>query len=110
MRVISSSMNKTDDSIKIAAEVAANAAEVAANVARTAAEVASKISSDNAILSTNIDFIKRDIGEIKDALRGLSGQYVTRVEFEPIKRIVYGLITVLGLATMGAIFKLIFIK
>lgn len=57
-----------------------------------------------AVIANDISYIKRDVAEIKTKL---DDDYVTRAEFEPIKKVVYGLISVLGLATIGAILKLI---
>jgi len=63
-----------------------------------------------AVVANDIAYIKADISEIKRSVRDLSGEYITRVEFEPIKRIVYGVVGLLGVATLGAVFKLIFIR
>jgi len=61
----------------------------------------------NATLVANIAYIQRDISEIKDSVKNLEGSYVTKTEFEPIKRIVYGLVYILGAATIGSILRLV---
>lgn len=48
-----------------------------------------------AVIANNIEYIKTDIIEIKNKLEG---EYVTKAEFDPIKRIVYG---VVGLILAG---------
>lgn len=35
----------------------------------------------NAVMATNVEYIKNDIKEIKETLKGLSGQYVTNADF-----------------------------
>lgn len=88
-----------DDPATAAAAAAATAAAVAAAKAATDANAA--------LLGLDIGYIKRDIAEIKESIKSLSGEYITRGEFQPVQRIVYGLISVLGIATFGAIIKLI---
>lgn len=60
-----------------------------------------------AVIQSNLVDIKEDVHDIKTKLES---EYITKAEFEPVKRIVYGVIGILGVATLGAIFKLIFIK
>ena len=60
-----------------------------------------------ALIQKDVSYIKERVDKIDDKL---SHEYVTKIEFEPIKRIVYGTIGVLGIATVGALLKLIFIK
>lgn len=75
---------------------------------------ASKLIKDTAenitnikIISNDLAYVRSDVSEIK---LKMESTYITRQEFQPVQRIVYGLIAVLGLATLSAIFKLIFIK
>jgi len=62
-----------------------------------------------AVMANNIEYIKQDITEIKDAMRGLTVTYVSKEEFEPIKRLVYGLIgivlTAITIAGLNFILK-----
>ena len=52
-----------------------------------------------AVLSSDVQYIKDDIRSIKSAL---DKTYVTKSEFEPIKRVVYGLVTIILTAVVGA--------
>lgn len=89
--------------MKTSTEAARKAAEVAAELAKTA----SLNAVESAKVSTNIDFIKADISDIKNKL---DNKYVTMEAFAPVRNIVYGLMATLGLATLASIFRLIFIK
>ncbi len=51
-----------------------------------------------------LDFIKKDIDEIK---RKLDSNYVTKDQFEPVKKIVYGLVSLILIAVVGAIVALV---
>lgn len=54
-----------------------------------------------AVMANDIAYIK---DEVKDIKQKLEGQYVTQDEFEPIKKIVYGLVTlILTAVVMGLI-------
>lgn len=106
--------NRSADSAQaavIAAKAAATAAEVARDVAARAAEtaasvaaLASKTTESVVILGTDIKYIKDDLSEIK---RQMESHYVSRDEFMPVKNIVFGLVGILGVATIGAILKLV---
>lgn len=87
-------MNKQDSTELIAA--------AASQAATTAMQAAKEVGTD-------IKYIQRDIGEIKSSLKDMSGSFVTVDQFEPVKKIVYGLAYVLGAATLGAILKLVLI-
>ena len=55
-------------------------------------------------IQADLDYIKRDIGEIKERL---NRQYVTQDQFDPIKRIVYGLVSIVLTAVVVAIVALV---
>lgn len=57
-----------------------------------------------AVMANNIEYIKADIIEIKEQLKK---DYVTREEFSPIKKIVYGLVSLILVAVVGAMVALI---
>ena len=57
-----------------------------------------------AVILNEVGFIKCEIREIKDKLEA---HYVTQDQFEPIKRIVYGLVSVILLSVVGAILALV---
>ena len=63
--------------------------------------------SENGKIETTLEYIKRDIAEIK---KKLDSNYVTKVEFEPVKKIVYGLIAIILITVVGAIIGLVVIK
>lgn len=60
-----------------------------------------------ATLKTDLEYIKRDISEIKLTLKT---DYVTREEFSPIKSIVYGLVGTILVAVFGALVALVIQK
>lgn len=63
-----------------------------------------------AIINTTLQYIQRDITEIKDDIKGISNQFVARTEFEDfkrgefanIKKIVYGAVGAILVAFMLA--------
>lgn len=57
-----------------------------------------------ATLKTDLEYIKRDISEIKLTLKT---DYVTREEFSPIKSIVYGLVGIVLTSVIGALVALV---
>jgi len=56
------------------------------------------------VIATKLDYISRDVAEIK---LKLEKDYVTQNEFAPIKQIVYGMVSVVLLAVVGAIVTLV---
>ena len=56
------------------------------------------------VIATKIEYIARDISDIRVKLED---NYVTRDEFAPIKQIVYGMVSVILLAVVGAIVALV---
>lgn len=57
------------------------------------------------VIANDIHYIKRDVAEIK---ANQQAHYVTKEEFEPIKRIVYGLVGLIMVGVVGAVMSLIF--
>ena len=55
-------------------------------------------------IEVKLDFIRRDIDDIK---KRLDDNYVTDTEFEPVKKIVYGLVSLVLVAVVGAVIALI---
>ena len=55
-------------------------------------------------IKADLAYIKRDIKEIKETLKA---DYVTKDEFSPIKSIVYGTVSVILLAVIGALVALV---
>lgn len=63
--------------------------------------------SDIEVLTTKIDFIQQEVHEIKQKLEA---DYVTQDQFEPVKKIVYGQVSIILLAVVGAIVALVIRK
>jgi len=62
---------------------------------------------DLAVIATDVSYIKRDVAEIKNKLEA---DYVTRQEFDPIKKVIYGLVTLILTGVVGAIISLVIRK
>jgi len=62
---------------------------------------------DIAVINTNIIDIKDDVKEIKEKLEQ---DYVTVSEFDPIKKVVYGLIALILTSVVGALVALVIRK
>ena len=59
------------------------------NLDKTLQDFMRKSEIADAKTQKDIEYIKKEIGEIKQLV---SDHYVTKVEFDPIKKIVYGLV------------------
>lgn len=57
-----------------------------------------------AVIANNIEYIKKDIVEIKSNMKS---DYVTADEFEPIKRVVYGVVWVMLLALITTMVRFV---
>ena len=66
-----------------------------------------KQSNNIDVIANDISYIRDDLVEIKSTLKG---SYVTKEEFEPIKKIVYGLVGLILIAVVGALMGLVLIK
>lgn len=58
-------------------------------------------------IESDIEYIKITTREIKDRL---GRDYVTREEFDPIKKVVYGLVSITLIGVIGAILGLVVIQ
>lgn len=56
---------------------------------------------------TTLEYIKRDIGEIKATLKENDTKYVSQKEFDPVRRIVYGLVSLILVAVVGAVVAIV---
>lgn len=65
-----------------------------------------KRDAEFAVLVEKVDTIKTDVKEIKDKLET---NYVTIDRFQIVERIVYGLVTLVLLAVIGSIIRLVVI-
>lgn len=70
--------------------------------------------SDLAVTMANIEFIKTEMQEIKQNIKEIKScmeaDYVTQKEFDPIKKLVYGLVTLILCAVVTAIVGLVILK
>jgi len=57
-----------------------------------------------AVLGTKVDYLTEEIKELNKMVKG---SYLTKVEFEPIKKLVYGTVGIILTAVVGAILTLI---
>lgn len=62
------------------------------------------------ILETAIEYIKRDITEIKDTLKEMRGDFVLQAEFRPVKMLVYGMVGLILMSVVTALMALVIIK
>ena len=60
-----------------------------------------------ALMANNIEHIKDRVDKIDEKLEV---EYVTHLEFEPIKKIVYGMVSLILVAVVGAAIGLVIIK
>ncbi len=92
-----------------AAVTAQAAAKAVAEAASAAAEVVATNKQATAIMAVNIEYIRTDIIEIKCDIKEIKGEYISRAEFDPVKKIVYGLVSLILVAVVGAIVALVVI-
>ena len=57
-------------------------------------------------LFTHIEYIREDVKEIKSQLER---HYITRSEFEPVKKLVFGVVAMIGTCIAGIILKMILV-
>lgn len=110
-KIITLAENKATSLIESAAKDAVNIIEIARiNAVKLLVEkpVVQDVAGVAEIkgMAKDISYIQRDLSEIKTKL---DRDYVTVDQFTPVRNIVYGMVGILGLATMGAILKLVFI-
>lgn len=84
-----------------ASEVVAMAAAAASQVAETASGAARELAATTRV---DLEHIKTDLAEIKTRL---DTKYVTAEAFDPVKRLVYGLVALLLTGVVGGVLALI---
>ena len=60
-----------------------------------------------AVMANDITYIKKEVTEINQKL---SHEYVTKIEFEPLKKVVYGLIALILTAVVSGILAVVIIR
>lgn len=66
-----------------------------------------KINIDLAVILNKVGYIETEVKDIKDKLEK---EYVTQDQFQPVKNIVYGMVSTVLLAVVGAIVALVIRK
>jgi hypothetical protein len=93
---------------KVAAEAIIESSKVAATAvleaAKSANELVRSAAGGIAVLQNDISHIQTDIKEIKEKLEN---RYITKDEFDPVKKIVYGLVGVILVAVVGALIAIV---
>lgn len=57
-----------------------------------------------AVIGTDLEYIKEKLNAVDEKV---SNNYVTKTEFDPIKQIVYGLVSLILIAVVGALVALV---
>lgn len=69
------------------------------------------MTTKSADVTTELALIKQELkylrGDVTDIKQKLEMEYVTRQEFEPIRKIVYGMVSLILVAVTGAIISLV---
>lgn len=65
------------------------------------------LSTQLAVLISKVGYIET---EVKDITKKLESSYVTQDQFEPVKNVVYGLVSIILLAVVGALVGLVILK
>lgn len=65
------------------------------------------ISQSLSNLEVRFGYMQQDIADIKNSIKDDKTGYVSRVEFEPIKKIVYGMVGLILMSVMGALVALV---
>ena len=60
-----------------------------------------------ALMAQDINYIKTEVAEIKASLEA---KYVTQMEFDPIRKVVYGMVSLILVGVIGALIGLVIIK
>ena len=62
------------------------------------------VATSVALIVKDIGYIKDSMDEIKDSLKN---EYVTKVEFDPVKQIAFGFVGIIIVAVLGSIVALV---
>ena len=73
----------------------------------TAKRTKPELDIELAILINDVKYIKDEISAIRQKMEA---DYVTRTEFEPIRKIVYGMVSLILVAVVGALISLVVMK
>lgn len=99
--------NKAKSLVESAAKDASNLIEIARlNAVKMLGDKSTGSEVEIRSMAKDISYIQQSIAKIE---MKLDRDYVTVDQFTPVRNIVYGMVGVFGLATMGAILKLVII-
>ena len=62
-----------------------------------------EINTNIVVMKKDIEIIKESQAEIKDLLKGMDAKFVSKIEFKPVRLIVYGMASSVLLAVFGAL-------
>jgi len=85
-------------------EATTDSTEQIAKVASAAVESIRIYTSAITVVHNDITNIKEDVKEIKDTIKN---DFITETEFDPVKKVVYGLVAIILVAVVGALVALI---
>ena len=60
-----------------------------------------------AVVQTQMEGVKEDLQRIEQGLSRIPDLFVSKAEFDPVKRIVYGLVSVVLVSVIGAVIGLV---
>ncbi|MBU0847062.1 hypothetical protein KKH23_07700 [Patescibacteria group bacterium] len=60
-----------------------------------------------AVIANDITYIKKEVEDISEKLED---NYITRQEFDPVKKVVYGIIAIILTSVMAALVALVVLK
>jgi hypothetical protein len=93
---------------RIAAEAIITASKIASEAvlesAKNANEIVKSSSGGLAVLQNDLNHIQADVKEIKEKMES---HFITKEEFDPVKKIVYGLVGIILVAVIGALVALV---
>ena len=97
-------MEREEELQRVASIAAAEVVRIMSNVQAQAPVVTTVAAVAAETMRKDVESIKADVGEIKTKLEN---HYVSVEQFEPVRRIVYGVVGMFGLALVGAIVTLV---
>lgn len=66
---------------------------------------------DTALLKKDLEYIKGEVGDVKNEMGSLRKDiregYTSKTEFEPVQRLVYGMVGIILVAVVGALIALV---
>lgn len=60
-----------------------------------------------AVMANDLGYVRKAVDDVKDQL---TGNYVTNDQFTPVRNLVYGLVSLILVAVIGALMGLVIVK